>query len=164
MSINVEKLFGKVKKSNVYAIVGVMLVVVLVGCLLINQNRDNATKSANLSSAISEYNLQLENKLISVISSLEGVGNVTVAITFSDFGEKVYVYETKTQQTSSGTITTNSLVTVGGEPLVSVEKLPTIYGVVVVAEGAGDALLRMKIVQTVVTLLGVNSNLVEVFC
>ena len=159
-----EKVASWLKGKNIYAVVGVVVAIVLAICLLIAQNEVKSTKNDNLSSAISEYNLQLENKLISVISSIDGVGSVTVAVTFSDFGEKVYAYETKTQDTASGSVTTTSLVSVGGQPLVTMEKLPTIFGVVVVAQGASDPLVRMKIEQTVVTLLGVSSNLVEVFC
>ena len=164
MLSKIEKVVSKLKKGNVYTIVAVVLAVILSICLLINQKGSNVTKNDNLSSAISEYNLQLENKLISVISSLDGVGDVTVAITFSDFGEKLYAYETKTQESVSGSVTTSSIVTVGGEPLVTMEKLPTIFGVVVVAKGAKDPLVKVKVVQAVVTLLGVDSNLVEVFC
>lgn len=160
----IEKVLSKLKSTNVYAIVGVALLAVLAVSLLINQKSSNATKFDKQSSAISEYNLQLENKLSSVISSLEGVGSVTVAITFADFGQKEYAYESKTQENSSGKVTEQTIVTVSGEPLVTKESLPTIFGVVVVAEGASDPLVKMKIVQSVVTLLGVSSNLVEVFC
>lgn len=164
MLFKIENVFSKIKNKNIYAVVAIALVVTLSICLLLNKKDDNVTKIDKISSAISEYNLQLENKLSSVISSLEGVGNVTVAITFSDFGEKIYAYETKTQENVSGSVTVSNVVTVGGEPLITMEKLPTIFGVVVVAEGAGNPVVKMKIVQSVVALLGVSSNLVEVFC
>ncbi|MBR2974148.1 MAG: hypothetical protein IKC47_00175, partial [Clostridia bacterium] len=70
----IEKVLSKLKSTNVYAIVGVALLAVLAVSLLINQKSSNATKFDKQSSAISEYNLQLENKLSSVISSLKGVG------------------------------------------------------------------------------------------
>lgn len=159
-----EKVFDKLKKSNIYAVVAIALTVILAICLFVNQKSGTSTKNDNLSSAISEYNLQLENKLSSVISSIEGVGEVTVAITFSDLGEKIYAYETKTQDNATGSVTESNIVTVGGKPLVTMEKVPTIFGVVVVAQGASNPVVKMKIVQSVVTLLGVSSNLVEVFC
>ena len=138
--------------------------IALIVAFAVNQKGNNTTKNTEVSSTFSEYNDYIENKLINVIGNLDGVGKVNVAVTFSDFGEKIYVYETKTQVNGNVSTTTSSIVTVGGSPLVETENLPTVLGVVVVAEGADIPVVRIKIVQAVVTLLGIDSNLVEVFC
>ena len=55
------------------------------------------------------------------------------------------------------------LVSVRGEPLVTKTLPPTILGVVVVAEGADNPVVRLKIMEVVVTLLNVQQKDVQVF-
>ena len=57
----------------------------------------------------------------------------------------------------------SSLITIKGEPLLIETLTPQILGVVVVAEGATDPLVRYKIKQAVVTLLDIESYCVQVF-
>ena len=54
-----EKVASWLKGKNIYAVVGVVVAIVLAICLLIAQNEVKSTKIDNLSSAITEYNLQL---------------------------------------------------------------------------------------------------------
>lgn len=109
------------------------------------------------------YIAQMENKLVTVLGSIDGCGKVSVAISYSADGKKVYAYESTTKQDGNVTLQTSTLITVKGEPLLVQTLNPQILGVVVVADGANDPLVRYKIKQAVVTLLDIDSCCVQVF-
>lgn len=109
------------------------------------------------------YIAQMENKLVTVLGNIEGCGKVSVAISYSADGKKVYAYEIATKQEGNTTLQTSTLITVKGEPLLVQTLNPQILGVVVVADGANDPLVRYKIKQAVVTLLDIDSCCVQVF-
>ena len=77
--------------------------------------------------------------------------------------------EGKTTTTSTGSVTTTTtepiIVKVNGEesPLVLKETLPEIKGVIVVSSGASDVKIKLDIITAVTTVLGIDSNKVEVF-
>lgn len=109
------------------------------------------------------YIAEMENKLITVLGNIEGCGKVNVAISYATDGKRVYAYESTTKQDGDVIVQTSSLITIKGEPLLIETLTPQILGVVVVAEGATDPLVRYKIKQAVVTLLDIESYCVQVF-
>lgn len=121
----------------------------------------------------------LEKKLEAVLGQMDGVGNVEVMITVSDRGE--YVVEKDTN--SVGTITTEkdsaggsrtvsentveeaTIYVENGEetyPYIQKEKMPTVEGVVVVAEGGGNSLVVSNISESVKALLPVEAHRIKV--
>lgn len=129
--------------------------------------------------ADTEYVRGLEQKLENILSQMEGVGKVEVMITVSDMGESVIEKDsentsTVTSETDSAggnrTVTENSLkeqtiyVETGEEtyPYVQKEKLPTIEGVVVVAEGGGNSVVVSDISEAVKALLPVEAHRIKV--
>lgn len=114
-------------------------------------------------SASQSYIAEMENKLITVLGNIEGCGKVNVAISYATDGKRVYAYESTTKQDGDVIVQTSSLITIKGEPLLIETLTPQILGVVVVAEGATDPLVRCKIKQAVVTLLDIESYCVQVF-
>lgn len=109
------------------------------------------------------YISQMEHKIVSVVENIEGCGKASVAISYKSADEKVYAYETQTSSAGGKVTQSSNIVTVKGEPLVLKTLPPNILGVVVVAEGADNPVLKFKIIQVVVTLLGVDSSNVQVF-
>lgn len=125
------------------------------------------------------YAVYLEEKLEGVLSQMEGVGRVKVMVTVSDAGESVVEKDV----TAGGTVTsesdgaggnrmisenTKSEQTVylegGGEsyPYIQKEKLPTVEGVVVVAEGGGNSVVISNISESVKALLPVEAHRIKV--
>ena len=95
-----------------------------------------------------------------VVENIEGCGKVAVAISHDAYEEKVYAYE-KDKNPDGTEIST--VVLVKGEPLVIKTLPPNILGVVIVAEGADNPIIKMKIKEVVVTLLDVDVSKVQVF-
>lgn len=126
-----------------------------------------------------DYLSNLEEKLKNVLSQMEGVGKVEVMITVSDSGESVVEKDisgstTTTSETDSsgGTRTTTEssseaaavYVETGQEtyPYVQKEKMPTIEGVMVVAEGGGNSVVASNISEAVKALFPVEAHRIKV--
>lgn len=126
-----------------------------------------------------EYVEYLEEKLARVLSQMDGVGEVEVMITVSDAGESVVEKDetaesTVTSENDSGggtrTVTESSSENVtiyvetkdGTYPYIQKEKLPTVEGVVVVAEGGGNPTVVSEISESVKALLKVEAHRIRV--
>ena len=146
-----KKLFAKIKSvKNIEIYVAVLLGIVVVSIVLIG---NFSTKNVDEKVSSESYIAEMEHKIVSVIQKIDGVGKVEVAITHDATNESVYAYE-------SGT---NNILYVKGEPVIIKTLPPKILGVVVVAEGADNPIVRMKINEAVITLLDVDENRVQVF-
>ena len=101
--------------------------------------------------------------MVSVIQKIDGVGRADVVLSLSTQGACDYAYETKSQTIGDKVVETSTLVLVKGEPLVVKTYPPAVSGVVVVADGADDPIVRYKIINVVVTLTNVSAENVRVF-
>lgn len=125
------------------------------------------------------YTEYLEEKLEAVLGQMEGVGDVEVMITISDMGECVVEKDTNsvatvtTEEDSVGGSRTVSETTVeeatiyvekGDEtyPYIQKEKMPTVEGVVVVAQGGGNSVVVSNISEAVKALLPVEAHRIKV--
>ncbi|MBS7388258.1 MAG: hypothetical protein MR745_01400 [Clostridiales bacterium] len=114
----------------------------------------------------------LEQRLMDTLSCVRGAGKVKVMITYETGKEKIPAMNTDITQSSTyngeGENRTESLspVTVyqngENEAVVLMERQPTVRGVIVVAQGAADISVRMKLQSAVQAVLGVEASRVEV--
>lgn len=127
-----------------------------------------------------DYAKRLERDLKSILSKIEGVGNVEVLITLNSDEEVVAAMDvvqsstTTNEKDSNGTVrevvqteSNNKIVTsqnLSGQnaPIVLKRLMPEIRGVIVVADGAKDPRLRYEISSAVQTALGIPAYKVRV--
>ncbi|MBQ8749118.1 MAG: hypothetical protein IJZ29_01425 [Clostridia bacterium] len=156
---------------------GIEWIIVVIACLIVfliyfstssTDVKENSSASSLTSSA---YAVEIEEKLCKVLSNVKGAGNVNVMITLES-GTEIIVATSKEERTntsSSSNNTTQSVtvvespVIVGKEPLVLMEILPKIKGVIVVAQGANDVAVRLELLRAVQALIDVDSNQIEIF-
>lgn len=128
-----------------------------------------------------EYVRNLENQLSSILSKIEDAGKVSVMITLKSSSEIIPAKDeslsnkiTNEKDTDGGTRTINEENTSDkvvfanaqsgdSKPLIVKEINPEIKGVIVVAEGAKDAKVKLKISQAVQTVLDVPAYRVTVY-
>lgn len=105
-----------------------------------------------------DYVLKTEEKLRSVIESIDGAGKTKVMLTLSTDGEKVYK---KTSKTDNGK-SEESVVIVSGkdgnEALVEKTLSPEIMGVAVVCEGGDSSSVKAEIINVISALCGIEKN------
>ena len=156
----IKEFVKKVAQSKMFPLVLAAVFVILGAFVAFGGNFDKKNQQTSVSQS---YVDELSSKMVSVIQKIDGVGRADVVLSLSTQGACDYAYETKSQTIGDKTTQTTSLVLVKGEPLVVKTYTPVVGGVVVVAEGADDPVVRYKIVNVVVTLTDVSAENVRVF-
>ena len=122
-----------------------------------------------------EYVKELETRLEAVLVQMEGVGAVKVMITISDYGETIVEKDVLERSNSvteieSGNITNTSIeqemkeetIRVESEngtwPYIEKEILPSIEGVVVVAQGGGNPTVVSNISKATMALFPIEAH------
>ncbi len=183
--LNKFKWFEKLKKIKHFEIILVVILACLVLLIWFADFGDDKTTSSNSnktysSSSLSQYTQELESRLESVLGNIDGAGKVNVMITFDGNSEVILATTTDEKVTSNsttssgGTVNESKTETVSVEPvlitgngtttpIIIMEKMPNIKGVIVIAEGANDVRVKLDLLKAVQALLTVTSSQVEIF-
>ena len=173
-------LFGRISEKTKLD-KGILLAVVLLlgGLVFLIASEifpDEKTVSAQPETTMSEYHSdeyakQLEERLVSIISSIYGAGKTQVMVTLESGSEDVYLHNYDYGE-NSGSDGKNSFerkdeyVIVDGssgeEGIIVRRAEPKIRGVAVVCEGGGNETVRQQITETVTALLDISSARVSV--
>lgn len=139
------------------------------------------TETEAIDNTASDYVSKLEGDLSSILSKIQDAGRVSVMITLKSGSEIIPAKDesisdkvTNEKDTSGGTRIINEKTTddkvvftaaQGGnsKPLIIKEINPEIQGVIVVAEGAKDSRVKLKISQAVQTVLDIPAYRVTVY-
>ncbi len=125
------------------------------------------------------YELRLEQRIRDVLKNVDGVGEVDVMLTLSSSSEKVLrVDKERSRATTSETDSSGgtrqqaeeslreSTVLAGGsgsgEPVVEKELAPEISGVVISAQGGGNASVQKEISEAMQALFGLPAHKIKV--
>ena len=165
--------FKKLKKIKgiEYIIIGLVCVLVLIVYFISSNAKDNVTSSntGQVTSA-SLYAQELESKLCNVLSQIDGAGKVSAMVTLESGGEIVVATSTEerinTSSSTSNSTQSNtkveSPVIVNNSPLVVMEYLPKIKGVIIVAEGASNVKVKLELLKAVQTLIDIDYSHIEI--
>lgn len=114
---------------------------------------------------------RLEERLENTLSLIDGAGQVRVMITLKDTGEKVVEKDIsrQTDTGSAGNETTDvsessvyEQVDGAEVPYISNELTPQVEGVLVVAEGGGNSLVKQNILQSVMSLFPLEAHKITI--
>lgn len=121
-----------------------------------------------------------EEKLKSILSQMQGVGKVDVMITYDSSGEEIPAYDTRQNQSSTlekdneggtrtvtqkdydSTLAYEDSSNGGKVPVILKKTEPEVRGVLVVAEGADNIVVRERIINAVTVALDIPLHRVEV--
>lgn len=183
----VSKAQGKnVHNLFLYLVVGILAV--LLGSLFLSEKQapniiskpEKVQVDENNKITLQDYKERLEKQLESILTQVKGVGNVKVMMTLNSGVEIIPAYNTnetfKTTQEKddqggerviSENIKNHQLVVVnetGGKnkPVIIKEMKPKIKGVIIVAEGAQDPVIKSNILKAVKTVLDLPAYKVTV--
>lgn len=181
-------LFSKDKwKENKKSIENLVLILLLViiGLVVMNAftKKEDQLPVNTITEALVGTNAAektLEEKLQTILSSIEGAGKVEVLITYQNGGEQVPMMQTK-----QSTTTTEEADTAGGTrkteevkeeqtivfeengtsktPVIRQTVQPQILGVIVVAEGANQMSVKENLLKAIEASLNVPSHRIQVF-
>lgn len=172
--------YAKIKKiKNIEIIICIILIAaVLIIYGIVKKSQTKNENGAGATAAVAVERSQAD-MLQEVLGKISGAGNVSVLINYDGSEQTVYAYDstvkTVVREDNSGgeTITTTErvetsvpvFVKVDGvdTPLVERVLSPKILGVVIVAEGADDISVRLKILSAAATALQVDEKIIEIF-
>ena len=186
-----EKLENSNSKTmiNNLAVVVIICIIILISWSAFFPKEDqeaqdnNVVEKTSVENNIPEaaYNDSMEDRLEKILEGIDGVGGVEVMITYETSTEVVPASNvTKSAQTTEendkqgGTRiikqenTTENIVTINNKdynnsPIVIKEIKPIIRGVIVVAEGAGDPVVKNHLIEAVTTIFQIKSHKVKVY-
>ena len=171
--IDISKSFKKL--GGIKIVLPIVLLFLIVSVYYALFSNDSSVDGVAISYTSSmDYCRELEEKLCKVLGAVEGVGNVNVMVTLESGPELKIATQidekTNTNTNSNGTTTSVTIVeepiivTQKGEeqPLVLMEILPVVKGVVVVAEGAKDVRVRLDLLEAVQALLGLSGTNIQI--
>ncbi len=167
----IEKLALKLKQNKKLEL-GVYGGLALLCLLLCIPERNERNEAELQPAAAAAEEDELERRLMDTLSCVRGAGRVKVMITY-DTGTEI-VPAMNTDVTSSVSVSgENQTLTESSSPItayqdgenqaiVLMEKQPVVRGVIVVAQGAADISVRLKLQAAVQAVLGVEADKVEV--
>lgn len=155
------------KKVLIIALLVVVIISIFLSSFPSKTSVSTKTKSNTTQSLYQAYLDDTESRLINVLNSVRGISNVKVFLNISQSPKITYLTEQKNSSTqASSQIALNTIVLAKDGtltfPIVTLEELPEILGVLIVAKGAGDVTKKMQITNVVSSVLNVNISSVEV--
>lgn len=170
-------------KKKIYSLLSlaVVCIIALVALSAVpgEKEKEKETSAKKEESIVTEDITQydLEKKLVKILSQIEGAGTVDVMVTF-DSSEEIHpayntnsTTETTKEKDSQGgerTTTTSSenktmITSTSNGPVVVKTSDATVKGVLVVASGATDPVVKEKLYKAVQTALQVQGHQVEIY-
>lgn len=162
----------------------IIICIIFIGLLLLiyfygfsgtsKKSAETSTVSGELAfTSSSIFAKETEEKLEKVIGSLKGVGSTKVMVSVKS-GSEIVIANSITEEkvvSSDGEsqnvtiIKTPIIVTENGEdkPVILMEVLPEIQGVIVVAEGADDTFVKLNIYRAIQAIITIPSENIQVF-
>ena len=185
--IDLEKLRHMRKDQLlIFFLVGVLLLVIALPSGTKEKEKDSRHSEIDGEEAVGtqaeeqDYARYLERRLEETLSQLDGAGNVRVMVTLQSSAQKIVEKDTQGEKdaiteedsqggrrTSENTSHQETTVYEGmgeksQEPYVSKELTPRVEGVVVLAEGGENALVKRNITEAIQALFGIDTHKIRI--
>lgn len=165
-----EKIKELIKKIRGIKNIEIIIGLVIIAIVIIIYSTVSTLKADKQADTAGDITTELEARLEAILSEIECAGKVDVMITYATTENKITATSTNTHSTTtvSGNsetttvTTTTSPVMQGSSAVVLGEQMPEIIGVLVVAEGAKDIKVQLKLRDAVSTVLGINPNTIQI--
>ncbi len=164
------ELLKKLKQWNKTRVIVVLGIIGMV-CILLSHIGSNTSTTADTESEIfsaQEYEAQLEERLLTILQQMDGVGDASVMVTVESGVEYQYVSEEKTsadetvndsgQTTQNKTSAETEVVLVDNDTALIQKTLePSVRGVVVVCSGGDSPEVKQQVTNAVTAAFHISS-------
>ncbi len=156
-----EQKNSKTKILVIAGIIGILLILLSEISLPSSKKETEITKTD-----YTAYVNELDDKLNSLISSIDGVGKCKVMITLKSTSENVYAKNIQNSQSESSASQNSEYVIYDGKdgdrPILIQENFPEIEGIAIVCSGGDNTAVRERVIQCVSSLFNISSNRISV--
>ena len=104
----------------------------------------------------------LAKEIGDVLSRIKGAGEVHVVISYERGEENIYAYDSEQRSSEDSSEQKNTLVSIDDSPILLTENPALAQGIVVVAGGAADPVVKERLYQAVRSLLSLPANKIAV--
>ena len=157
---------GDGKKVKIICAVGLVGIILIAMSSLFQTDKSKSNVADNTAVDYSSYSKETEQKLTDIVSSISGVGECKVMITFETGSENVYATDSENKNDESSQSNKDEYVLYdsqsGEKALLIKEKYPTVQGVSVVCSGGDNVEVREAVINTVTSLFNISANRVSV--
>lgn len=158
-------LSGDSKKIKIIVAIGLIGIILIFTSNLFESDKQETAK-ADTGISYEEYTDQLEKRLKSLISAIDGVGQCEVMITLENTTESVYATDVEIKNGDNSLDQKDKYVIYDSEkgetPVLIKEYLPKVQGVTIVCSGGENTAVKEKIIQSVTSLFNIPTNRVSV--
>lgn len=149
----------KLKSIKNFEIIVALIIIAITLLIYFSVNEKEKLSSNAVKSDATNDSETLEGRLSDILSEIEGVGEVSVLITYNSLN-----VDEKSTEVSSTNDTTNSLGQILSNQTSSrSDNYNEVLGVIVVAEGGDNVRVKMNILSAVSTALDINPNSIQIF-
>ena len=172
--MNIKEISEKIKsdKKLLFAfIAGITGIFLLILSNFSSSDNIDSNKVASDNKEITEWNIsdveaRIEEKICSIVSSVNGAGKAEVAVNISSTGEYVFA-ENKKSDTDTDSESCDSEIVIyenndSESGLVISIRSPEVLGVAIICEGGGSAVVRSEITKLITCLFGIGADRVYV--
>lgn len=174
---------SKKKVENLSVFLIILVITLIVIKYILNDNNE-LTENTNLNTTAtlannneSESNYDLEEKLEKILSQIEGVGNVSVLVTYSETSSTIAMYNEKNttsiteesdksggiRKITSEDFSKEIIEDKDSNPITQKTILPKIEGSVIIAQGASNPTVKANIISAVEAATGLAIHKIQVF-
>ena len=182
----IKKIFTNKEKriENLVSFLIILVITLIIVNKILNNKKENndftnqtGVELATSTKTESENENDLEKRLENILEKINGVGKVSVLITYSESSTVVSIYNVNSstsiieeKDTSGGTRTTETennqkdVITDSSSNIVT-EKviMPSIEGAIITAQGANDSNVKNNIISAVEAVTGIATHKIQVF-
>ena len=182
----IKKIFTNKEKriENLVSFLIILVITLIIVNKILNNKKENndftnqtGVELATSTKPESENENDLEKRLENILEKINGVGKVSVLITYSESNTVVPIYNVNSstsiieeKDTSGGTRTTKTennqkdVITDASSNIVT-EKviMPSIEGAIITAQGANDSNVKNNIISAVEAVTGIATHKIQVF-
>lgn len=130
------------------------------------QSNDNKATENETSFDYSQYSDETNKQLTNIVSSIDGVGDCEVMITFEYSSENVYATDSENKNDENSQSNKDEYVLYDSQKrrkgFAYQRKYPTVQGVSVVCSGGDNVEVREAVINTVTSLFNISANRVSV--
>ena len=157
-------LLGKNKYILLVVLVGIFLLLIPTGV-----GGERQPPAATAPAEFSEFSVhEQEQRISDALSQIDGAGDVTVVLTLKSSGQRVFAQDIRTSnrgENSAETSENTVIISAGSQqqrPVTLKYIYPRYLGALVIAEGAGNAAVRLELLNAVAALTGLSTDRITI--
>ena len=166
----ITKYFKSKKGTKALFIIGIVGIVLIGVSSFLPKKKDAVSDTGRTEKTVEQYTVEIEEKVLDIISSIDGVGRGKVMVTLENGVQNIYATEKRknsdVQQDeyskSERDDSQDSIIIIdrgnGKEGLIVTEIQPTIKGVVVICEGGDLEVVKKRVTDMLTTAFNISAK------